>query len=493
LAWGFSAAAVFSKETIVFLLPILALFPWLLERNRSRMRDDAMVYASLALAWAALHPKLHSLLTHGLATGSGGYVGLDNPAIGGNLVQLASTALNVPGGTAEAWSPWITWIAMAATFGGAWWIWQSAGGSRSGRYPTRRALLFGVLLAVLPGVATAAWVKHWSPYYACIPEMGFSITIALILSRMDVRIAMAMMALFLAMGLWSRASASEDHFPRFERDWGAVSKNLEKIRTGMMRLRPTLPPGAQVYVSIHLPYNQWIHAHLLNYQAPRVWYGRPTLEVLPAGRFDPRLPNTVLFWISPSCDVFEMTYPSLEVRASGPRPSYDDYQRARRLVAVGLFRAGAIDEAARAVSGMAEPDLATAAFDRRLAAAFYFASGRVREARNLLCGLNPAERGEALQSLAVLVGPLGSMECFVPAAFQAFGVSRSDADAWRYLMRWYLSRSESEPACRMARQLLALRPRDEAALRVIEWISSTPHDEQVTVARPWAIAQGPPQ
>jgi hypothetical protein len=339
----------------------------------------------------------------------------------------------------------------------------------------------GALMAVVPALATALGVKHWAPYYACIPALGMSLVAALALARLDARLAGALIVLFLVSGLLCRECDDGGRFGQCERTWGALSSDLAAVERGMKSLRPTLPAGERVYVSIHLPIERRIHSNLLHYQAPRVWYGRPDIEVLPAGRFDPGARPSVILWISPSCEVSEIDFPSLRVR-SGRRPVYEDYQRALRLVALGVFRAGDVEKAAGMILGMSEPDSQTRSFDRRLAAAFYLTAGERREAANALRGLPPVGRLDALNSLVALLGPVGSRENLGPAALQAYGIPADDPEIWRCLMHAFLSAREIEPAWRMARQVRALLPDDVEAGRLLEWIARIPRAEAVTVS-----------
>lgn len=490
-AIALSAAALLSKETSILLFPAIAAMPSILDRDHVRTKKSLTAYLALALAWAGTNPKVHALIAHGTATGSGGYVGLDNPRGLENLRRMAFAIVNMPErvdgiqpmADLERILPGAVVILLIALWAGTRTVGPKPGRDqgirpRGSRHPWR-VIFLGLLMAAVPALATAFSVKHWAPYYACIPAMGISLVSALALARLDVRTAASLTVLFLAMGVLCRESDDGGRFGQCERTWSAYSSDVKAVEAGMTFLRPTLPPGAAVYVSIHLPIERRIHSNLLAYQAPRAWYGRSDIEVRPAGRFDPRAGPSVIFWISPSCEVFEIAYPSLRVR-SRQRPVYDDYQRAVRLLALGVFRAGDVEKASSMILDMDEPDPATRSFDRRLAAAFCLAAGKNREAAKAIRGLPPVDRLEALHDLVALLGPAGPRENLGPAALQAFGVPVDDPEIWRCLMHAFLSAREIEPAWRMARQIRALLPNDMEAGQIIDWVAQIPRPETVT-------------
>ena len=493
-AIALSAAALLSKETAICLFPAIAALPSILDGDHTRTKRSLAGYLVLALAWALVNPEVRSLVARSATTGNGGYVGLDNPGGLENIGRMALALLNVPErmegirgiSTFGVVLPLALAVLLLALWVGAREIPKAPArvrhvvSIRGVRHPCR-VLTLGALMAVVPALATALGVKHWAPYYACIPALGMSLVVALALARLDDRVAGALIALFLVSGLLCRQNDDGGRFGQCERTWGALSSDLAAVERGMKSLRPALPAGERIYVSIHLPIERRIHSNLLHYQAPRVWYGRSDIEVLPAGQFDPGAGPSVIFWISPSSDVSEIDFPSLRIR-SGGRPVYEDYQRALRLVALGVFRAGDVEKAAGMILGMSEPDPQARSFDRRLAAAFYLTAGERREAANALKGLPPVGRLDALNSLVALLGPAGSRENLGPAALQAYGVPADDPEIWRCLMHAFLSAKEIEPAWRMARQVQALLPADVEAARLIEWIAGIPRAEAVTVS-----------
>jgi len=486
IALAFAAAALLSKETALLLFPILAGLPWILERDLPQTRRNALRLAGLSLVWGAAHPKMRSLLLDGAVTGAGGYVGIDNSMIPDNVSRMLGSLLNIPPtGRATPWPSELSAVLFAAlgVLALAYWVGRRKDSGRTRpKYSRGSVLVFGALLTALPGILTAVFVKHWFSYYGCFPWIGGSILLALGLARTNFRAAFAVVAVFLGLGVWSRGSDGRERFQPSERAWGTISADLARVQAEMKKLRPSLPDSERVYVSIHLPRDRGIHLHLLRFQAPRVWYEKPGLCVLPAGRFDPQRPRATYFWVSPSCDVFQMILPSLRVRCCGRRPSYADYERARRLLALGLFRAGEVDRAVDVILTMRQGGVEAREFDRRLAAALYMTAGRRSEAQCLLRGLPAMDRRSALPALAGLIGAVGVTGDFGASALAAFGVAQEDVEAWRYLMDCFVSDQRFEPAYSMAFHLLSLRPTDEEASMVVARIRDLPEWQAVTIA-----------
>jgi hypothetical protein len=478
-----AGAAILSKETSIFLMPVLAVLPWI-RGDRTSLRWSIPMYGGLVLAWCAIHPLTRSFLVRGPNTGRGGYVGWDNLGAAQNAAGMARALLNLPPANAvTSWSPERAGLLLAALaiLALAYRRIRTVEFDARLGHP-RHVLLLGILITVLAGVPTVLFVKHWSPYYAGIPAIGMSILAAYGLARVAPSLALGVVALYLTLGVWSRGADDGGTCRPLEQSWSRLSSDLDHVRSGMWRLHVGFPDSTRMFVSVHLPLTRAIHSHLLRYQAPRIWYREPALEVLPAGRFDSRLRPAVVLWVDPACDVFEIELPSLRARSSGPKPDHSDYQRARRLLALGLARAGNVDEAIHVLAGMDESDEATWAFDRRLAAVLCLTQGRISEAGGLLRGVPAMNRAEALCALTGVLRATGATGESGEAAFGAFGLARTDVEAWRFLMNFFMGQQEYEPALRMASQLLRISPNDRGARAVVEWIRGFPKWDAVTIA-----------
>ncbi|MEK7347536.1 MAG: hypothetical protein AABZ94_01555 [Candidatus Eisenbacteria bacterium] len=480
-----TAAALLSKETTLFFLPAVATMGGVLYRDRSMLRKNVFQYATLGGLWAVLHPKVRAFVTHGVSTGEAGYVGMDNPHAAGNLVRELAALLNIPvGNTATHWPSELNLVAAAgvAIVLVAFWIEASVRRKEGARaIPRERALLFGLLLGVTPAVLTAASAKHWFPYYACMPAMGTSLLLAMGIEKLGWRFARAAAVGFLVLGVWSRGIDLGTRGTPTERNFRTISRNLGRVESELKKLHPWFPDSSRLHVTIQAPYDLSLHSHLLTLQAARVWYSNPTIQTHDPMRLRPGRGPEYLFWVTPSCDVFEITLDNLRVRSPGPRPDILDYQKALRSLAYGFFAANEVERATSVLLNMQEVDSLTWAFDRRLAATMLSATGRSSEAEELCARLPPLERGNALNAIAAVLGPVRPGTSFEKAAFRTFGVSEQDSEAYRFLMNYFSDQTQLTQAMRMAEKLISLRPDDAEAFAMIEAIRKVPRWEQVVV------------
>jgi hypothetical protein len=480
-----TAAALLSKESAIFFLPGLAALRHVISQDRRELRGDAIRYAALGALWVLVNPKLRSFVTHGVSTGTGGYVGLDNPSLWRNAAREIAAMLNLPLGTRSTqWPSELSLVAIAgvAILFLAFRVEASAG------YPLRRAavshrrvLLLGGLFGVLPAILTAASAKHWFPYYACLPAIGSSLILAVGLERFGWSVARLAAVAFLILGIWSRGFEFGARLMPTERNLRSTSRNLERIESGLKRLHPSLPDSSRLYITIQTPVESTLQTHMFLLQAPRVWYANTTLLTDDPGRLHSGAGPEFLFWVSSTCDVNEIRLPSLKVRSAGSRPDYRDYQKAVRSFAYGLFAASKVDRAVAALQGMQEVDSLTWAFDRRLAATMLFAAGRSKEGNKLCAGLPRMGREAALYAVAAVLGPELPGIVLDEAAFRAFDVPDQDPEAYRFLMHYFSDHVLLRQAMRMAERLLALRPGDEQASAMIAAIQRVPSWEHVVV------------
>jgi hypothetical protein len=216
-------------------------------------------------------------------------------------------------------------------------------------------------------------------------------------------------------------------------------------------------------------------------QAARVWYENPSILTRDPERFSQSRGQEFLFWIAPSCDVFEIVLPSLRIRTSGARPDLFDYQKTLRNFGLGLFAAGDVERAVAVFLGMQETDNVTREFDRRIAAMLLFAAQRPSSAEQILASVPAMERNQALDALVAVLGEVVPGVDLDSAAFRAFGIHGGDAEAYRYLMNSFASREEFPQALRMANHLHRLLPLDEEASAMIDALREIPRVRSVTV------------
>ncbi len=485
LALALAAAALLSKETALFAFPALALSSGLLHRNWRAARLSSLSYGGLAAVWAILHSRAGSLITKGFATGAGGYVGLDNPRLASSMGREFAALANLPIGAVK----WPAGLGLETVLGlGVLLVTLLLLLPPEEKQPSpapfakSRILLFGAVLGVVPAVLTAVAVKHWAPYYACFPAIGTSLLLSLAILRLENRYALlSAVALFLLLGVWTRGTVAGTRLAPMEANYGPLSSDLERINRDLHELHPSFRDSSRLYVTVNTPVEMGIQHHLFVLQAPRVWYWNRTLLTDDPGRLHPGAGREYLFSVTPECRVFEVELPGLEVRSTGLRPDVREYQRALRSFAYGLAAQGQRhnDRAVDILLRMKQPDSLTWAFDRRLAATFLLAGGREAEAQRLCASLPALPRDHAIQAVAAVLGPELPGLRLEDAAFQAYGVSQTDPEAYRFLMTYFSDHVQIPQARRMAERLLALEPGDEEGTAMLKAIDEIPKWEQV--------------
>lgn len=481
LAVLMSALALLSKESAIFVLPIIAMLRPILKGSTSRLRRELAPYALLALGWGLLHPGVRGLLVRGVVTGPGNYVGFDNPRAFRQVAEMMSTLLNIPpSGLSTRWPGWLDGVAVAASgvvLAVAWSEGPAASKRAGPPYPIGRVVAVGALIAIVPGILAALGTKHWFPYYACLPAVGASIALSALGARLGARRGTFLVLGFLGLGLWYRGLTLDSPGNPCERNWRVLSTRLGRIESGLLKLHPTLPRGARLYVNIEAPFRQQIHAQLFQCQAPAVWYGDPTIQTLDIEHFRPN--GGLVFWVDSNCNIFEVTMPSLRPRTAGSSPTELDYQKTLRRLALGLYRAGAVDRAVSVLMGIRAPNRVTHDFDQRMASMLLFAAGRRSEAVRLRDRTIPIPVPECYEALAAVLGATTGPGDLDGPAFRAFGVSPDDPKAYRYLMNFFSDRVQLDLALRMANHLLSLRPDDEEANLMRQAVLAVPDWQQI--------------
>ena len=472
------AGGALSKESALFLVPVLVLYPWILGSRPYRLWRNAIAYGVVVVAWVVIHPGLRLLAARGFRGEEASYLGIDG---GGKLEFLwksAVTLLNVPpGGLGTPWPDGLTLVLALAVVVALVAVWRAALPGH-GVHPvaahtatpspaTARVVLLLGLVALLPTVLTAAVVRFWSPLYSALPAIGSSVLSAMVLSRLRPREAGVAVAALLLLGVWSRGLKDAPlmmHEENLRRTAGA----LTQVEHGFKRLHQALPPGSRVYLANFRTGPEGVNHHLFDLKALRIWYSDPTIATLRPTDRRPEPGPESLFWVSTNLDVVEVDLATLEPRSSGEKPAYPDYQRTMRQYAVGLAGAGETD---RAVAVMLEiPKMVTqdAMLDHRIAAMALIADGREAEAKAVLDQVPAFQRGDAIALIGTMLAQPVWGKALEEPALQAFGFSESDVEARRELMRWMGARYHYAAAARMATRVLTLLPGDSESKEILE-------------------------
>jgi hypothetical protein len=482
------ALAMLSKETAIAALPALVGLDWILGRRPYGILRRAAVYGAVALVWALLHPGIRILIQRGFSSGGAGYVGLDNPDRCVALWNGFLTLLNVPptlagiswprGGTLSLVGAAVL-LVVAILLRSRFDARDTGAGTISGP----RILLLSATLAAPPLLLTSALVRHWSPYYLCIPALGVAVGLGYALSRMRVGWAFGALGLFLCLGLWSRGIDIDPEIPT-ERNFDLPSGALRRLEAEFKGLKPSLAPRAQVLVTILAQGRRSIHVHMYNFQAMRQWYRDPELWTIRPERRKPHPPAEYLFWITPKLEVFEVDLRTLQTRTNGPRPDYFDYQKTVKFYARGLAATGSTDLAVKILLGMPQLVPQFRDVDHRIAAMLLFTAGDSVRARQILAPLPPLDRTTALGLVTAFLSTPDRRQAKDEAVMEAFGIPRDDPESIRTLMVSCNKPGAYPVSLRFAHRLLVLRPDDAEAHRVIAAIEALPKVDLVISATP---------
>jgi len=476
--------AILSKETAVALVPALALQELILRRHRPSLRS-ILPYGVLVLAWAAIHPGLHLLLERRFQGRGAGYLGLDNPDMAGSGLRSILTLANLP--IAGVSLEWVSTRLVALLLGSAAAMFalishnsrDACARAADPHYPAGRVLVLSALLVLLPVLLTVSLVRYWAPYYACLPGIGSSLIAATLLRNQPLRRLLPLMIAFMALGVIGRGAGLEPSVTT-ERNLERTSTALRQVEAGFKRLYRSLVPGSTVYVFTQAHGIEGVYTHVYRFQALRTWYQDPSLLTTKPQRWKPGSQNVYLFWIAPNLDVVEIDPLKLRVRSSGARPAYYQYQKTLRAYAFGLAASGQSIRAAQILTSMREPNAAVWGLDVRIAAMLLLADGKVEFARDLLAHVPSVNREDALSALTGVLAESPPRLALDEAALDAFGIQPSDADALRYLMKWFAERGYDRPALRFAQRLLNLLPRDSDADTLLRELSQKQESDRLT-------------
>lgn len=472
LALAAAAAALLSKETALAVIPVLVLFDWILARRPFRIGRCVATYGLLVAVWSVIHPAVRTLVSRGLRGGATGYVGLEHPELwpkylGKYLLIMSNTRITLP---LPAWPvPMIGLLLLAVALAilAVVKLHRGREGAPADQLPPApRALLFALGLSLGPLVLTSVMIRSWAPYYAAFPALGAAILVGIALSRTGLPWQVAFIAVFFALGVWSRESSLDPRIAS-ERNFRVTSPALRAVEGNFKKLLVQFPPATQVLLSVQARGNAGVYTHMYTFGALRVWYSDPTIRThRPEDRVRSGAPE-FLFVIAPDLDVIMIDTSSLAVRtASGRDPDYAYVEGAVRAYCTGLFGTDETDQAAGILLHMPEVSSRLQSVHWRIAATYLISDGRTAEADSILRHALPLERGLALANLRAVLAEQPRGRLIDDAALQAFGIASGDVEAMQDLMRWYARMRYAEPAIRFAGRVLRLDPGNEEAVQV---------------------------
>ncbi len=463
-----ATAAVLCKEPAIAAFPVLVFWDWIVGRPTARLRIQLVAYGLVLGAWLAIHPGIHLLAGRGFRTGATSYVGLEHPERWGRyLVRYLMTLLNLPPLRLS-----VSWWEDRANYGFAALVVLAAGlpyldrrlrsDSEANRSRFRSVGMIAALFAIPTILMPTILIRHWAPYFACIPALGAAILLGPLIARLRKMPALVVLSAFLLLGIWTRGV-----YAREEPVWSEVvlaeaADAVKEVRANFHKVLPSIPKGSQVVVSVGTTGARGIHSTLIDTQALQAWYRDPTLRTVSTLKRQPGAASELLVRVTTELDVISIDPDTHRVRASmGREPDFGEINRPLNNYARAVAAGGEADRAVRILEGLArlEPG-ASAAYDHRMIASIFLAAGRQSEADSLMAITPSFPRGDALTIMKRLLGEATPNERLDNAAFAAFGLSASDPETIRWLMREFRKDGSLAQAAWYAQKLQELAPGD---------------------------------
>ena len=500
--WGPSAAAftlaLLSKETAFALIPLLALLDWLRREAPYRIPRGLLLYGGIGLLWAAVHPGVHALIAGGLLNTPGGYVGLENPQRAASIAKSLVTLANLPVSgfaTPVAGAPWALIAGALAIVAVAWnrEVGRAEAGPASPAVPvgaeSTAAPAFatacdatvpvGAALALLPLALTLTFVRGWTPYYMVVPFLGIALLVGWLAARLAPHAAVMFLAAFVVLGGWTQNLIVDPGLPTL-RNLEPASAALTKVEAGFRALRPAMPPGENLLVSVQSTGAASVYVHLYLFQSLRVWYRDATLAThRPDFPIESGRPH-LLVWVDPNFGVHEIDLESFTARPVGDEDAFEAYKKTLRYYARGLAAGGDDLKAGLILVRIPEEDPVIRGIDARTAAMFFLYRGHAQEAQMIL------ERLPDLPEAARLAG-MGAVLTSSPPevhldddAFTAFELDPGDERIVLALGRRFAADDRRDLAARFGTRLLLLDPNNAEAQRWVDDLKNLPPKVKIT-------------
>jgi hypothetical protein len=474
LAIACVSAAVLCKEPAIAAFPVLALWDRIVGRPSPRFWPRIAAYAAVAVLWILVHPGLHLLAGRGFRSGATGYVGVEHPERWGRyLVRYLLTLMNVPPAERVTW--WESrlpygLVALGLLVGGLLFLdrWLPRGRHAKSLSLGRVAWIAG-LFAIPTLLMPVVFVRHWAPYFACIPAVGFAIFVGPVLARQRALVVTTVLGAFLMLGVRYRGLRVENEPVWSERVFAEAADAVRAVRGNFRTVLPSLQRGSQVALSVETTGVRGIRATLLEGQALRVWYGDPGLHAVDVLNRRPEAVADYLVRVTTDLDVISIDPDAHRVKAS--RPDVADMTqvgRPLRNYARALAAGGDPDRAIRVMEWFTELESDWGkVYGERLTAMILLNAGRREEAAKILATAPEFPREDALAVVRRLLAEPSESEQLDDAAFEAFGLSTTDPEAIRWIMRDFMHDGAVAQAAWYAQRLQRLAPRDPESLEAI--------------------------
>ena len=469
-----ATAGLLCKEPALAAFPVLLFWDRLVGREPIRPRFTLLGYGAVALAWALIHPGIHLLAGSGFKSGATGYVGIEHPERWGLYFgRYLMTLVNLPASGMSA--PW--WAeragyglaALAIVVGGLWSLDRRQKASDSDGSLSLSRVGWLSALFVIPGLLMPTLlVRHWTPYFACMPALGAAIFLGPVLAKQGRLVAIAALAAFSLLGTWSRGSRAEREWVLSEPAMVEAAGAVRTVRANLWSLYPVLPRGSQVVLSFGTRGIRGIQSALIDGQALSLWYRDPTLRTVTTAERRSGEGAESFLRVTNDLDVIAFDLDPFGVRSTRPGPpDLAEIDQPLNNFARALAAGGETDRAVRILEGLTLMESGELVpYNRRLIASMFLASGRRAEGDSLLAVSAPFPREVALQLVTRLLADASTSEELDTAAFEAFGLSASDPATLRGVMRSLQQAGALAQAAWFAEKLENVAPGDASAAEV---------------------------
>jgi len=483
-----ATAGLLCKEPAIAAFPVLVLWDRIVGRDPQRPRFQLLGYGAVAVLWACIHPGIHLLAGRGFRSGSTMYVGIEHPERWGlYFFRYILTLMNLPPPKFDA--PWweeralYGFAALAILVVGLLYVdrpKRSAGAS--GSLSLARVAWIGALFAVPSLLMPAILVRHWAPYFACLPGLGAAILLGPVLARRGRLTALAALATFLLFGIWCRGIRGEGEWVLSEPAMVDASSAVRAVRANFEKEFPTFPRGSQVVASFGTTGIRGIQSALIDGQALSLWYRDPALRTVRTRDRRPGAAPEYFVRVADDLDVIVIDPDAMRIRsATRASPGLAEIHRPVINYAREVAAGGDTDRAIRIIQGLNRIEPAELdQFNNRMIASMLLAAGRRESADSIMAATPPFPRDVAIKLVQGLLAEASTSEKLDDAAFQAFGLSGNDPQTIRAIMQGLQSTGSLAQAAWFAQKLGRIAPGDgESAevLRTAAQLGITPQRE----------------
>jgi hypothetical protein len=317
-------------------------------------------------------------------------------------------------------------------------------------------------------------VRHWSPYFACLPAVGVAMILGAALGRLPTAIAVTAVVGFVMLGSWCRGVSTDREWILSERRMVEAAEAVQTLKANFRQLIPHVPKGSQVVASVGARGLRGIQAALFEGQALSLWYGDPTLRTVRPMKRQPAPPSEYLVRVTDGLDVIVIDADLMEIRTTaGRRPGPIDTDPLLLSYARAVAAAGETDRAIRIVEALNLRETGELIADnRRIVASMLLAAGRRSEADSILA-VTESFTGDVARALVLrLLSEASPSEKLDEAAFEAFGLSASEPETVRWIVRRLKANGSVGQAAWFAQKLARLAPGDPEAASVLALASA---------------------